>query len=63
MASWDSADLSIRSIGSGEMEVAPVNAEIVAGTVQDALIARADVKNGKAMRAGTAPGNGFIRAC
>src|SRR5579862_8710857 len=42
------------------MEITPVDAEIVARTVKDALIARADIQQGQAAGARPAPGDGFI---
>ena len=43
-----------------EMEVAPIDAQIVARTIQNALILRANIQDGEPLSAGTAPGNRFI---
>ena len=42
------------------MKVAPVDAEIVAGTVEDALIARADAEDGGSAGARFTPGDGLV---
>ena len=42
------------------MEVAPVDAEIIAGAAEDVLIARADIEDGKVGGLGAAPGYGLI---
>ncbi len=54
-------ELRVFAIGSSEMKVAPVDAQIVAGSIEDTLVARANVENGETLGARTSPGHGFIR--
>src|SRR5580698_7595401 len=55
------SELRAFGVRSGQVEVAPVDAQIVAGAVEHALIAGADVEHGEALRARAAPGDGLVR--
>ena len=47
-------------VRNGEVEVTPVDAEIVAGAAEDALIARAHAEDGESAGLGAAPGDGLV---
>ena len=48
------------AFGDGQMEVAPVDAEVVSGAIERALFLRADVEDGEAVGLGAAPGDGLV---
>ena len=53
-------NLRVSGVGNGEMEIAPVDAQIVARAVQNALLARARVEHGERGNAAPPPRHFFI---
>ena len=54
------AELGVGVVGHGEMEVAPVDAQVVAGTIEDALIAGTDVEDREIAGLRAAPGDRLV---